>query len=716
MLSPGPVLLTGCGAGMVQGALESTPPATALANAHIHGKVHGGIYPIQGAYIELWQTGVGSLNTTTGSYAPSFYGTTSNPNFIASTVSAKAGDTSGMAPGYFDFGTQTLACTPGNYVYLTTTGGGTVASKTNSSVIQVALIGQCPATAKQAAYFNNVNVYLSETSTVAAAYTLGNFISIDTDPKTNLQRVNIAAPANNTSTGACTVTNGTMTCTAAGLAHAFANASNLVNFVTFDGSFPSGAARATLPGNSQALAPQAMVNTLGNILQSCVDSGPSTVASPSSTCKTLLGYAPTLSGTAPTNTLQVAVNVAGNPTYNVSTLYSLQSANSPFTPMMTAAPTAFSLAIFYPAAAIGDKTFTAPVDVALDAQDNVYVAYSQVANGAVAELSAAGTPVFSGATPLIAASLTNPATLAVDPSGYIWVTDDSATSAVNSAGNAFAFNTSITSTGTSIGKYNQLRTVPFGNASGIAFDASGNTFITRDATDKHVNDYFYASGNTAYTQAGTFTGATLLRAQVDAYGTFKAVGDSTFLTYAPLPCNAGSYVDSWTTLDTTGGLALAVDNRANNYTAFLPLSKELSTASVTSNGTRRCWTATTTNNNSAGSMTNQSIPGAAALDGAGNLFWAGTKGRLYSYLGAESQETTSGGTLGGTATFFYPCLLGSATSCTYATALAGMAVDSSGALWYSAPNVGGSAYLVQHFGLAAPTWPLLAYAQSGVSF
>ncbi len=717
LLSSGIAVLTGCGLGAVTGTADGVPEAMSISGAHIHGQVHGGVYPIQGANIELWQSSVGTWKKAISSYAPSFYGSTAtNTGFIASTTSAKAGDSSGRAPGYFDFGTQTLTCTAGNYVYLTTTGGGTIPTMTNSNVVQVAVIGQCPATASQAAYFNNVNVFLSETSTVAAAYTLGNFISIDTDPTTNLQRVNIAAPANNTATGACPVVNGVMTCTAAGLAHGFANAINLVDFVTFDGSFPSGAARAALPQNKKAVAPQAMVNTLGNVLQSCVDSGPSTVASPSSTCKTLLGYSPANgAGTAPTNTLQVALNIAASPTSNVTTLYSLQSANSPFSPMMSAAPTAFSLAIFYPAAAIGDTTFTAPVDVALDAQDNVYVAYSQGSNGAVAELSATGNQVFSGVKPLVATNLTNPGTLAIDPTGYVWVADDSPSAAPTNAGNVFGFTTSVTSTGNAVGQPYKTYTVPHGKASGIAFDAQGEAFITRDATDANINDYFYGSGRTTYTQAGTLSGATLLRAQVDSYGTFKAVGDTTFLSFAPYPCKTG-YAESSVTLDAKGGFALAIDNTASVYNTFLPINKELSTANVTQQGTQRCWTATTTINNYAGSMTTESIPSAAALDGYGNLFWSGTAGRLYSYLGAETNVTTTGGTLAGTPTYFYPCYLGGATSCTYASNLAGMAIDSSGTMWYAAPNVGGSAYLVQHFGLAQPTWPLLAYAQSGVAF
>ncbi len=720
VLSSGVALLTGCSMGVTTGAGDSAPETMSITGAHIRGRVHGGMYPIQGANIELWQTGVGALNATTGSYAPSYFNTTTNTNYIAATVSATQGDGSGRAPGYFDFGTTSLTCTPGSFVYLTTTGGGTIPGKTNSSVIQVAMIGKCPASASQAAYFNNVNVYLSETSTVAAAYTLGNFISVDTDPTTTLQRVNITAPTDNTATGACTVLNNVMSCTAAGLAHGVANAMNLVDFVTFDGSMPSGAARSALPGNSQAVAPQAMVNTLGNVLQSCVDSGPSTTTAPSSTCKMLLKYAPaSAAGAAPTNTLQVALNLAVSPSTNVNNLYALQTQNSPFTPMMSAAPTAFSLSIFYPAAAVGDTTFTAPADVALDSQDNVYVAYSQGTTGSLAELTSAGTQVFSASTPTLPQTLTNPGTIAIDAGGNAWVTDDTANkNNVATLGNAVGFYTSVSAGTKTVGSYNGTYTVPYGKASGIAFDQAGNAFITRDAADKRVNDYLYASGSLTNTQAGTFTGSSLLRAQVDSFGTFKAVGSTSFLTFAPEPCGTGKYAESSVALDTAGAgtYALAIDNRANNYNTFLPITKELATANVTIADQHTCWTTTSTVNDYAGSVATDSFPHSAALDGSGNLFWSGRQGKINSYLNAEANETTTGGTLSGTVTAFTPCYLGSATSCTYPSSLAGLAVDSSGTMWYAAPNVGGAPYLVQTFGLAEPTWPLLTYAHSGIAF
>ena len=217
--------------------------------------------------------------------------------------------------------------------------------------------------------------------------------------------MNITAPANNNATPKCSglrdAADGltALSCKAAGLAHAFANAYNLVDQVTFSaGQFPTGAARLTLPHNNQATAPQTMVNTLANILQSCVDSAGGTVGTFSSytpgggastRCGDLFYYAtPPGSTTPPTNTLQAALNIANYPTHNVDLLFQLQPRAVFFTPDMstdyvngTTNLISFTLSIFYKGTGLSTDTtgLVNPVDVALDVQDNVYVAYTRSA-------------------------------------------------------------------------------------------------------------------------------------------------------------------------------------------------------------------------------------------------------------------------------------------------------------------------------------------------
>ncbi len=184
LFAAGLSLLTGCGAGVLAGP-SPTP------GFKVQGRVHGGAYPIQGATIRLMETqSNGVWNASTASYAGTakqLLQTTSDGN------------------GSFSFPDTGWSCDGGQYAYITVTGGHTVAT-TNNNVIQVGVIGSCASSLATKTEIDNVNVYISELSTVAAAYALGNFITIDnTNAATGQQMVHITAPAaNNSSTPGCT--------------------------------------------------------------------------------------------------------------------------------------------------------------------------------------------------------------------------------------------------------------------------------------------------------------------------------------------------------------------------------------------------------------------------------------------------------------------------------------------------------------------------------
>ena len=74
--------------------------------------------------------------------------------------------------------------------------------------------------------------------------------------------------------------------------------------------------------------PQAEINSLANILATCVNStGPS---SPS--CAALFSAATPSGGTSPTTILGAVLDIALNPGNNVTALYDLSTANAPFQP------------------------------------------------------------------------------------------------------------------------------------------------------------------------------------------------------------------------------------------------------------------------------------------------------------------------------------------------------------------------------------------------
>jgi len=117
------------------------------------------------------------------------------------------------------------------------------------------------------------------------------------------------------------VTSGNTTSTQAqfGMANAFANATNLA-------SLSSGTALLTTPAGN-GTPPQTTVNTLGNILASCVNSADTVSGSTvthSSGCSTLFGLATkdgTSTGTQPTDTATAVINIAHHPGSNVAALY-----------------------------------------------------------------------------------------------------------------------------------------------------------------------------------------------------------------------------------------------------------------------------------------------------------------------------------------------------------------------------------------------------------
>jgi hypothetical protein len=280
------VLLSGCGTG-----LPPTDVPQVVAVPAIQGTVMGGETPIAYSQMTLWETDPGNTG----------YG-------LAATKLATT--TSGVG-GSFAF-TQTYTCASGEFVYLTATGGdvtnGSASPMYNPNLVMVAALGPC-------SYFPNaatdatIRVAVNELTTVAAAYALGNFATVSANGGVGTQLVSIGAPANsNAATGACTSTGTTsagnysgITCVSAGLAHAFANAANLVNSSNIYGyGGPTGAAYTTVPGNgtganSLGSVPQALINSLGDIMSYCTNSGNSTSTNPavSMQCATFFADATT---------------------------------------------------------------------------------------------------------------------------------------------------------------------------------------------------------------------------------------------------------------------------------------------------------------------------------------------------------------------------------------------------------------------------------------
>jgi trimeric autotransporter adhesin len=98
------------------------------------------------------------------------------------------------------------------------------------------------------------------------------------------------------------------------LAAAFTLAANYANVST-----------GTIPGlnvPAGTTVPIAQINTLADILSICVNS-PGGAAGDGSTCGMLLTAATPTGGTAPVNVIGAGLNIANNPTANISNLFAL---------------------------------------------------------------------------------------------------------------------------------------------------------------------------------------------------------------------------------------------------------------------------------------------------------------------------------------------------------------------------------------------------------
>ncbi|HEX3569990.1 MAG TPA: NHL repeat-containing protein [Acidobacteriaceae bacterium] len=421
-----PVLLTGC-------AVETLTGPTAEPGIAIQGAVHGGQQPISGAHIYL-------LAANTTGYGGAGIAASSN-NASVSVLSAVSTGTSDSIGAYVTSaadGTFSISgdysCTPDTQVYLYALGGNSGAG-TNSASGLLAALGNCPATGNFATA--TPFIIINEVTTIAAAYSFAGF----------------ATDATHVSSSATSLAK-------TGIKNAFANAANLAKL-------SSGTAWSTTP-NGNGTVPQQLLNTLGDILASCINTN-GAVNGPSSptACYTLFNNALSggSSGTAPTDTATAAINIAHNPGSNISTLLGLPTAQAPFSPQLSSAPNDFTVGIEFSGGGVND-----PVAIAIDGVGNAWVADHGGA-GTVSELSPAGVPI-SPSGGYLATSLSQFNSIAIDPGGNIWLP-------------AYfdALLVKMSSSGAVVGSYNP--NISASNANpvlqtpyAVAVDGSGNVWAT----------------------------------------------------------------------------------------------------------------------------------------------------------------------------------------------------------------------------------------------
>jgi hypothetical protein len=366
-------LLAGCG---VNQTATFSPDVQSPA---IQGRTFGGQQPVVGATVEvvaMGTTGYGSPGTVLAHST-----TDSNGNFA-------------FAPGAY---TCPQSDTP---VYLMSIGGNSgfnnaKSNPSNLSAVEVAGMGPCAAA--QQSY-----VVINEVTTAATAFVLSHFFS----------------PTLGGSNGANDWFGGP----SSGSAGSMVYSKGLVNGNNV--TIPAIVSNATGTANQDKTGytnESQKIYTIANILASCVNTNGSTNGT--QPCAKLFNYTTSASGVVPTDTLQAAVEMALQPTTQVTKLYNLISGTPAFDNYLSAPPNDWTIGVSYTSTALGlavDTGTTSTLDI--DSTGNVWFPSNATGLAGAAYFDPVSL-TFNG--PYNSTGLVHPQQVAIDAIGYAWYNDSS---------------------------------------------------------------------------------------------------------------------------------------------------------------------------------------------------------------------------------------------------------------------------------------------------
>ena len=424
--------------------------------------------PIAGASIQLYAMGMSGYGSAATLYATT---TTSNDGYGSFAFSKSTSLTGPTAPTTPNYG---CPASGDPQMYLTASGGNTqgIGSSNNTAVRYAVAIGPCSGIT--AATYVNMN----EVTNVATMAALAQFFNPVTE--------SFGAPAST---------------------QAYAALVNAVATVNILANVAAGTANPVVtPGSNvagvsiQATPEYQKVNTLANILASCVN----TTAATSQTCSALFAAAvppapavtnqPLATFTAATDTLQAAYYLLTNPassgSANIAALFGLTVATPPFQPQLSAAPTDWTIGISYDA---GGSTcgptsggfISSPVTVAVDGNGMVWIGNGQSSIGNLTAM-----------TPTGGAMVCALGTIDSSTAGAVLDANNNVYVASHAAGSAAITRTDNT------GK-NATTITTAGPVASIAADAVGDVYFVTDATS---TVYKIPAGSTSPASLGASSG------------------------------------------------------------------------------------------------------------------------------------------------------------------------------------------------------------------
>jgi hypothetical protein len=433
LMASSAVFTAGC-ANMATTAPSVVAPATTAAS--LGGKIHGGNQPVVGATVKLWYAGQKS------GFAPTLGATTITDG------TGSFSFTRDLTPGNpaDDGSTSTFSCptsvgsTP--LVYVIASGGNTQnngdTTQNNAAAKFISVFGLCTSLT------GSTVINMTEVTTVATMAAYQGFFdpnaeTIAADGTTQQYKIMTTIP--NTIALLANLADGT----AATSTTLNASASGNIN-----------------PAVSVTATPEpGKVNLLANILSACIN----TASASSGACTSLFTAAappdPAYTGNfgqtlAPAvDTLQAIYYLLTNPTStsggtsNIGTLFGLAGGVSgPYQPALATQPTDWTIAVNFTSTSTCGTASTpggfisSPIDINIDANDNVWIANSQPASGNLSEISSGGVP----STCVFLGSGGSQGGATVDSSGNIWFGSGTSLYRYNN-GSTLAFPTTVTPIG-----------------------------------------------------------------------------------------------------------------------------------------------------------------------------------------------------------------------------------------------------------------------------
>jgi len=431
-------------------SVHATPPRPPT----MEGTVYGGNQPVVGAHVYLFSPGTSGAASTSLLNSSSL--SSDSLGYYITTGSGGIWTATGL-----------YSCTNGVPVYAYARYGnpGLAAGTNNTAIGLMAYLGVCGPN------LASVTANINEVSTIAMAYSIAGF-----------------------ATGPTNISYSGRTLGLQGIINAFTNTSNLA-------TLSSGTARSSIV-TGYATAPAATINTLADILATCVN----TTSATSTYCSNLFGAATASSGAIPTDTATAAINIAQNPSANVALLYGYAPGlGAPFVPELGAAPSDWTVGLTFSGQGIADA-----YSIAIDGSGNAWVASwptgSYVGsiipantNSSVVEIANPQSMMSSGFTypndtgaglsssEFIGKQLNS---IAIDLNNNVWVGTVDTLEELTSTGSLVAGSPWLSSSNT---------TTNFGSAYAVSIDGSNHIWVAADLSIYELNGY---SGSLISTAAG----------------------------------------------------------------------------------------------------------------------------------------------------------------------------------------------------------------------